>query len=82
MPTYRANDREIRLLPHIIEKPACSTDSGPLRQSIADDLLKLMQARLLLARKPGQAKVTRVTKDECSLTPVAGSIFCGRAAAC
>lgn len=44
---YRANDREIRQLLGIIEKLGRSTDSRPLRQSIADDLLQLLQADML-----------------------------------
>ena len=44
---YRASDREIRQLLSIIEKLGRSTDSRPLRQSIADDLLQLMQADML-----------------------------------
>ncbi len=44
---YRANDRELRQLLSIIEKLGRSTDSRPLRQSIADDLLQLIQADML-----------------------------------
>lgn len=44
---YRANDRELRQLLSIIEKLGRSTDSRPLRQSIADDLLQLLQADML-----------------------------------
>lgn len=44
---YRANDRELRQLLSIIEKLGRSTDSRPLRQSIAEDLLQLIQADML-----------------------------------
>ncbi|HSV51224.1 MAG TPA: LuxR C-terminal-related transcriptional regulator [Burkholderiaceae bacterium] len=44
---YRATDREMQQLLGIIEKLGRGTDSRPLRQSIADDLLKLVQADML-----------------------------------
>lgn len=46
-PMYRTTDREMKQLLSIIEKLSRSTDSRPLRQSIADDLLKLVHADML-----------------------------------
>lgn len=44
---YRTTDTEMQQLLGIIDKLGRSTDSRPLRQSIADDLLKLTQADML-----------------------------------
>lgn len=44
---YRPSDREMKQLLGIIEKLGRGVDSRPLRQSIADDLLQLVQADML-----------------------------------